>query len=51
MGVRRNFSRGGGQSRHFAYLFQVANADNLVRNQAGEPRSFPPEIFKNLFSC
>jgi len=23
MGVRRNFSREGGQSRHFAYLFQV----------------------------
>jgi len=42
MGVRRNFSRKG-QSRHFAYIFQVANADDQVRKQAGKPGNSPPK--------
>jgi len=35
IGVRRNFSRRD-QSRHFAYIFQVTNADDQVRNQQQE---------------
>jgi len=46
MGVRRNFSRGG-QSRHFAYLFQaVGNANgriqkNVQRYGSGCIHGFP----------
>jgi len=36
MGVRKNFFRRG-QSGHFAYVSQVADADHQVRNQPGEP--------------
>jgi len=50
MGVHRNFQGAAGQ--HFAYISQVANADDQVRKQAGGPDScLPSEIFKNLFSC
>ena len=49
MSVHRNFSKER-QSRHFAYIFQVANADDQVRNQVN--RAVPPNTLKkNLFSC
>jgi len=38
----------GGQRRHFAYISQVANADDQVRNQAGGTRQFPPRNFQNF---
>jgi len=40
-GRPHNFFQGG-QSRLFAYIFQVANADDQVCNQAGEAGNCPP---------
>ena len=31
----------GGGNRHFSYIFQLANGDDQVRNQAGEPGNCP----------